>query len=62
MLKARLSMITYRVIRESLNESSVYDFDDIEDAREWVRQEMSFDENMQNPKTNHYSIIEVNDG
>lgn len=55
-------MITYRVIRESLNESSVYDFDDIEDAREWVRQEMSFDENMQNPKTNHYSIIEVNDG
>lgn len=51
--------MVYRVIREGLNERSSYDFDDIEDAREWVRQELQFDKNSDNPKVFHYSIIEV---
>lgn len=53
-------MITYRVVRESLNQRSVYDFDDKEDAQEWIRQEISFDENMAVPQVCKYNIVEVN--
>lgn len=52
-------MITYVVVRESLNQRSEYDFDDIEDAREWVRQEISFDKNMSVPPVCQYHIFEV---
>lgn len=49
----------YRVIKEGLNHHSTYDFDEIEDAQEWIRQELEFDENSDNPQLFKYSIVEV---
>ncbi len=49
----------YRVIKEGLNHCTNYDFDDIEDAEEWVRQEIQFDKNSDNPQVFRYRIIEV---
>lgn len=49
----------YRVVRTKNNQSSVYDFDDIEDAKCWIREELSFDENSDNPVGYEYSIVEV---
>lgn len=51
--------MVYRVIKEGLNHNSSYDFDDVEDAQAWIRQESEFDENSDNPQVFHYSIIEV---
>lgn len=49
----------YRVVQSKNDQSVFYDFDDVEDARLWVRQEISFDENSDNPVGYEYSIVEV---
>jgi len=51
----------YRVVQSKNDQSVFYDFDDIEDARLWVRQELSFDENSDSPIGYSYSICEVLD-
>jgi hypothetical protein len=51
--------MVYRVVRTENGSSRNYDFDDIEDAREWVRQEKDFDENGMSPKCGIYEIFEV---
>ena len=51
--------MVYRVIRTENGSSMTFDFDDIEDAREWVRQEKDFEENGSNPKCGIYEIFEV---
>ena len=51
----------YRVVQSKNDQSAFYDFDDIEDARLWVRQEVSFDENSDNPVGYSYSICEITD-
>lgn len=52
----------YRVVRSKNDYSVPYDFDDIEDARLWVRQELSFDENSDNPVGYSYCIYEIENG
>lgn len=49
----------YRVIRTKDGQTWTFDFDDKEDARDWVVQEIGFDENCANPQIFTYSIIEV---
>lgn len=49
----------YRVIRTEKGSSREYDFDDIEDAKEWIRQEVEFDQNCVIPKNGTYDLIEV---
>jgi len=51
--------MVYRVVRTENRSSITFDFDDIEDAREWVRQEKDFDENCMSPKIGIYEIFEV---
>jgi hypothetical protein len=51
--------MVYRVIRTENGSSRNYDFDDIEDAREWVRQEKEYDEHCMDPKIGVYEIFEV---
>jgi len=49
----------YRVIKENSDQNFVYDFDDLEDAKQWIASDLYFDENMETPEVYHYSIIEV---
>jgi len=51
--------MVYRVIRTENGSRTTFDFDDIEDAHEWVRQEKDFDENGVSPKIGIYEIFEV---
>jgi len=51
----------YRVVQSKNDQSAFYDFDDIEDAREWISQELSFDINSDKPIGYSYSICEVLD-
>jgi hypothetical protein len=51
--------MVYRVIRTENGSSMTFDFDDIEDAVEWVHQEKDFDENGMSPKSGIYEILEI---
>ena len=47
----------YRVIRTENGSSRAYDFDDIGDARDWISQEIGFDEEIEADIS--YELIEV---
>lgn len=49
--------MVYRVIRTENGSSRAYDFDDIEDARDWISQEIGFDEEIEADIS--YEIFEV---
>jgi hypothetical protein len=51
--------MVYRVIRTENGSSRTYDFDDIGDAEEWIRQEKEYDEHCMDPKIGVYEIFEV---
>ncbi len=49
--------MVYRVIRTENGSSRAYDFDDIGDARDWISQEIGFDEEIEADIS--YEIFEV---
>ena len=51
--------MVYRVIRTENGSSTTFDFDDIEDAHAWVRQEKEYDEHCIDPKIGIYEILEI---
>ena len=55
----RGAIMIYRVIRTENGSSREYDFDDIEDAEEWIRQEREYDLHCTNPKNVVYELFEV---
>ncbi|NDC23370.1 MAG: hypothetical protein EBZ49_04495 [Proteobacteria bacterium] len=53
----REDVMIYRVIRTENGSSRAYDFDDIGDARDWISQEIGFDEEIEADIS--YELIEV---
>jgi hypothetical protein len=51
--------MVYRVVRTENGSSRNYDFDDIGDAEEWIRQEKEYDEHCMDPKIGVYEILEI---
>ena len=51
--------MVYRVIREELDKQYSYDFDDLDDAKAWIVQEMGFDDGSETTTVIQYNIIEI---